>query len=36
LVAEKAGAFSLSTTTVVRAKALVANKYASQAWLERA
>ena len=36
LVAGKADAFSLSTATVARAKALVANKYASQAWLERA
>jgi len=36
LVAGKADAFSLSTTTVARAKALAANKYASKAWLERA
>ena len=36
LVAGKAGGFSLSTATIARAKALVANKYASKAWLERA
>ncbi len=35
-IAREACAFSLTPATVARAKALVASKYASQAWLERA
>jgi lipoate-protein ligase A len=34
-LAGDACAFSLTTPTIARAKALVASKYASQAWLER-
>ena len=36
LLAGKACAFSLTTATLARANALVANKYATKAWLERA
>jgi lipoyl(octanoyl) transferase len=36
LLAGKACAFSLTTATIARANALMANKYATKAWLERA